>query len=91
VSRSRRGLGVVTVLETALFAGGGALAYFSGGSGAGFLRGLGWGCAMEGAAMLTLDVFAALRADRYSDALLASGLGVRPEQSGASLTFQRRF
>jgi hypothetical protein len=91
VSASRRGLGAVTVLETVLFAGGGALAYFSAADSAAFLRGVGFGCALEGAAMLTLDVFASLRADRYTDALLASGVGVRAEHAGASLTWQRRF
>jgi hypothetical protein len=91
VSASRHGLGAATVLETVLFAGGGALAYFSGGVGMETWRGLGYGCAVEGAAMLVLDVLAATRAQRYADALAASGVGVRAGQAGAEITFQRRF
>lgn len=88
---ARRRLGVAEVVETALFATGGFLAFFTSGSGNEMLRGVGIGSAVEGATLLTFDAFAALRGDRYSTALRDIGLRVTPERSGAVVSVQRSF
>jgi hypothetical protein len=88
---ARRRLGAAQVAETVVFAGGGLLAFFTSGHANELARGIGIGCAVEGATLLTFDAFAALRGERYTAALRDVGLKVSPEKAGAVVAVQKTF